>query len=103
VAACAQIREDREVFSKVRASMVRRTQAFIIHQGQPFSAFTVNKVGTLKVKVLCTRTFFLHNSVSVSNFLRGNRFRFVFFLPFHFKFAISASANRLQMSWWFTA
>jgi hypothetical protein len=62
--------------------MARRAQACITHQGQPFSAFTVNKVGTLKVKVLCTRTFFLHNSVSVSNFLRGNRFRFVFFYHF---------------------
>jgi hypothetical protein len=38
---------------------------------------------TLKVKVLCTRTFFRHNSVLVSNFLRGNRFPLAF-LPFRF-------------------
>jgi hypothetical protein len=42
-----------------------------------FSAFTANKVPTLKVKVFCP--FFRHNSMSVSNFLRGNRFRCGFF------------------------
>jgi hypothetical protein len=60
----AQIREDREVFSRIRASKTT------------FSAFTVNG-GMLEVKVLCT--FFRHNSMSMSNFLRGNRFRCGFF------------------------
>jgi hypothetical protein len=38
-------------------------QACITASRTTFSAFTVNKVGTLKVKVLCTRTFFQDNSV----------------------------------------
>jgi hypothetical protein len=52
----AQIREDREVFSNVRGSMARRAQACITHQGQPFQYLLC--ISTLKVKVLCTRTFF---------------------------------------------
>jgi hypothetical protein len=40
----------------------------------------VNKVKYAKSKSVFTRTFFRHNSVSVSNFLRGNRFRCGFFI-----------------------
>jgi hypothetical protein len=43
VAASAQIRENREVFSRIRASMVEGTGVY--HASRTtFSAFTVNKV-----------------------------------------------------------
>jgi hypothetical protein len=68
--------EDREVFSRIHASM---TQTAHVHASTTTcSAFTVDKVFKVKVKVLCT--FFRQNSVSVSNFLRGNRFHCIFFI-----------------------
>jgi hypothetical protein len=65
VAASAQIREDREVFSM---ACIKDNICSIYCE-----------YSTLKVKVLCTRTFFLRNSVPVLNFLCCNRFRCGFF------------------------
>jgi hypothetical protein len=96
VVSSVQIREDREIFSKVRGSMARRPQACITHQGQHFQHFT-----TLKVKVLCTRTFFQDNSVSVSNFLRGNRFSCVFFLSFRFLSSLASTTGRNEVNFEF--
>jgi hypothetical protein len=95
VVSSVQIREDREIFSKVRGTKARRPPACITHQGQHFQHFT-----TLKVKVLCTRTFFQDNSVSVSNFLRGNRL-VVAFLPLHFLSSLASTTGRNEVNFEF--